>query len=60
MPRRVAITGIGVISPIGIGMRAFWENLLERKVGDAAGYASFDPGGLGSQIGGEVGPFKIG
>ena len=36
MPRphaRVVITGIGVISPIGIGAKAFWENLLAGKVG---------------------------
>ena len=31
--RRVVITGIGVISPIGIGAKAFWENLLAGQVG---------------------------
>ncbi len=41
--RRVAITGIGVISPVGIGAEAFWQGLLapqptgERRVHD------FDP-----------------
>ena len=32
MPR-VVVTGIGVISPIGIGVRAFWENLLAGTCG---------------------------
>src|SRR5438270_9841418 len=59
MERRVVITGIGVISPIGIGARAFWENLLAGKVG-VRRIAAFDPGGFPSQIAGEVPSFKIG
>ncbi len=41
--RRVAITGLGVVSPVGVGQDAFWEGLLrpqptgERRVHD------FDP-----------------
>lgn len=27
--RRVVITGLGVVSPVGIGKEAFWENLLK-------------------------------
>jgi 3-oxoacyl-[acyl-carrier-protein] synthase II len=56
--RRVVITGIGVISPIGIGARTFWENLLAGKVG-VRRIAAFDPAGFPSQIAGEVPPFKI-
>ena len=26
--RRVAVTGIGVVSPVGIGQEAFWQGLL--------------------------------
>ncbi|MDB5331507.1 MAG: fabF 1, partial [Phycisphaerales bacterium] len=55
---RVVITGIGVISPIGIGARTFWENLLAGKVG-VRRITSFDPAGFPSQIAGEVPPFKI-
>src|SRR5215218_5705223 len=59
MPRRVVITGIGVISPIGIGSKAFWDNLVAGEVG-VRRIQAFDPGGFSSQIGGEVPPFKIG
>jgi len=57
--RRVVITGIGVISPIGIGAKAFWDNLLAGKMG-VRRIASFDPSGLPAQIAGEVPQFKIG
>jgi len=57
--RRVVITGIGVISPIGIGAKAFWDNLLAGKVG-VRRIAAWDPGGFASQIGGEVPAYKIG
>src|SRR5688572_3814138 len=57
--RRVVITGIGVISPIGVGSKSFWDNLLAGRVG-VRRIASFDPSGFASQIGGEVPAFKIG
>jgi 3-oxoacyl-[acyl-carrier-protein] synthase II len=57
--RRVVITGIGVISPIGIGGKAFWDNLLAGKVG-VRRIQAFDPAGFACQIAGEVPAFKIG
>jgi 3-oxoacyl-[acyl-carrier-protein] synthase II len=57
--RRVVITGIGVISPVGIGARAFWENLLAGKVG-VRRISNWDPSGFPSQVGGEVPAYKIG
>src|SRR5271165_4511421 len=57
--RRVVITGIGIISPIGIGKTAFWTNLLAGKVG-VQRISAFDPTGFASQIAGEVTSFKIG
>jgi 3-oxoacyl-[acyl-carrier-protein] synthase II len=57
--RRVVITGIGVISPIGTGSKAFWENLIAGKVG-VRRIARFDPSGFPSQIGGEVPEYRIG
>src|SRR5688572_5562247 len=57
--RRVVVTGVGAISPIGIGAKAFWENLLAGKVG-VRRVSLFDPGGFPSQIVGEVPAYKIG
>src|SRR6185436_16082642 len=59
MSRRVVITGIGVVSPVGIGTKAFWENLLAGKVGIRR-IQRFDPGGFPCQIAGEVPEYKIG
>ena len=33
MKRRVVVTGLGVISPIGNGIEEFWNGILENKVG---------------------------
>src|SRR4051812_32850824 len=57
--RRVVITGIGVISPIGIGSKAFWENLIAGKSG-VRWITRFDPSGFSAQIAGEVPEYKIG
>ena len=57
--RRVVVTGVGVIAPIGIGAKSFWENLLAGKVGIKR-IESFDPSGLPCQIAGECPTYKIG
>jgi 3-oxoacyl-[acyl-carrier-protein] synthase II len=57
--RRVVVTGVGVISPIGIGSAAFWTNLIAGQIG-VRRISSFDPGGFPCQIGAEAPPFKIG
>ena len=59
MSKRVVITGIGVISPIGIGSKTFWENLLAGQCGIRR-ITNFDAGGFDCQIAGEAPPFKIG
>lgn len=56
--RRVVVTGIGIISPIGIGSRTHFESLLAGKSG-VRRIASFDPGGFPSQIAGEAPAYKI-
>src|SRR5215207_2833414 len=57
--RRVVVTGVGVISPIGIGARTFWENLLAGKSG-VRRIQQFDPAGFPCQIAGEIPDYKIG
>ena len=39
--RRVVVTGMGAVTPIGLGIEEFWKNSLEGKSG-AAHIASFD------------------
>jgi len=41
--RRVAITGIGVVSPVGIGQDAFWQGLLAPQPTGDRRAADFDP-----------------
>ncbi|HEX3357629.1 MAG TPA: beta-ketoacyl-[acyl-carrier-protein] synthase family protein [Tepidisphaeraceae bacterium] len=59
MAKRVVITGIGVICPIGIGSKTFWENLLAGQCGIHK-IRNFDAGGFNCQIAGEVPDYKIG
>ncbi len=56
--RRVVVTGVGVVSPIGLGAKTFWANLLAGQVG-VRRIQQFDPSGFPSQIGGEVPPYRI-
>lgn len=57
--RRVVVTGIGIISPLGVGSATSWQNLLAGACGIRR-IQSFDPGAFASQIAGEVPPYKIG
>lgn len=41
--RRVAITGVGVVSPVGIGVEAFWSGLLAPQPAGARVVHDFDP-----------------
>ncbi len=59
MSKRVVITGIGIISPIGIGTKTFWEKLLAGQVGIHR-TTQFNPGGFPCQLAGEVPEYKIG
>src|SRR4051794_4839795 len=57
--RRVVVTGVGVISPIGVGAKPFWDNLLAGKSG-VRKIQQFDPAGFACQIAGEIPEYKIG
>ncbi|MCW5250576.1 MULTISPECIES: beta-ketoacyl-[acyl-carrier-protein] synthase family protein [unclassified Streptomyces] len=50
--RRVAVTGIGVVAPGGIGARAFWDMLAAGRTA-TRGITLFDPEGLRSRIAAE-------
>ena len=56
--RRVVVTGIGIVSPIGIGAADFWTQLLSGTCG-LKRITHFDPAGFACQIGGETPAYKI-
>ena len=57
MLRRVVVTGLGVVSPNGIGQKEFWENTC-KGISGIDRIKSFDPTGLACQIAGEVKGFE--
>ena len=57
MKNRVVITGLGAVTPIGIGKDEFWKGLLEGRNGIEK-ITRFDPTEYGAQIAGEVKDFE--
>ncbi len=55
--RRVVVTGLGVISPVGSNLETFWENITAGKSGIGR-ITKFDPEGFPVQIAGEVKDFN--
>ena len=51
--RRVVITGLGVVSPLGVGVEVFWDSLT-RGIPGVRRISRFDPSGLPSQVAGEI------
>lgn len=60
MKRRVVITGVGPITPIGIGKDEFWGNLIAGKsgIGLITQFDASDPG-FTTKIAGEVKDFDF-
>ena len=56
MNRRVVVTGLGMISPLGNDLATSWKAALEGKSG-VVRVTQFDASALGSQIAGEVKDF---
>ena len=56
--RRVVVTGMGIISPVGVGLAAAWENILACRSG-ITGITRFDAAAFSSRIAGEVKDFDV-
>jgi 3-oxoacyl-[acyl-carrier-protein] synthase II len=56
--RRVVITGLGIISPVGNTVEQAWSNILAGKSGISR-ITRFDPSAFSSQIAGEVKGFDV-
>jgi len=57
LARRVVVTGIGAVTPIGSGKEGFWEGLKAGKNGIDR-VTSFDVSGFRTQVAGEVRDFN--
>ncbi len=53
MDRRVVVTGLGVVTPLGHQLDVFWNNLVSGQCGIDR-IAAFDPAPFDTQIAGEV------
>lgn len=56
--RRVVITGLGIVSPVGNTVENAWENIISGKSGITR-ISQFDASNFSSQIAGEVKDFDI-
>ncbi|MFQ5585269.1 MAG: beta-ketoacyl-ACP synthase II [Thermodesulfobacteriota bacterium] len=57
MNRRVVVTGVGILSPLGIGVEKSWGRLIEGRSGIRE-ISRFDPSGYPVRIAGEVPDFS--
>jgi 3-oxoacyl-[acyl-carrier-protein] synthase II len=58
VPRRVAVTGVGLVSPLGVGNRENWDALLAGKSG-VGPITRFDASRFSCRIAGEVKNFDV-
>ena len=56
--RRVVVTGLGIVSPVGIGVSEAWSNIVAGKSGISR-ITRFDAGTFPTQIAGEVKGFDV-
>ena len=54
---RIAVTGLGVVTPVGIGRQEAWTNLLAGRLGFAP-VESFDTAAFNVHLGAEVRGFS--
>ncbi|HFC46391.1 MAG TPA: beta-ketoacyl-[acyl-carrier-protein] synthase II, partial [Dissulfuribacter thermophilus] len=55
--RRVVVTGMGILSPVGIGLEENWDNIVEGRSGIGP-VTRFDCSNYPSRIAGEVKDFR--
>ncbi|MGQ0793826.1 MAG: beta-ketoacyl-ACP synthase II [Deltaproteobacteria bacterium] len=53
MKRRVVVTGLGLVTPLGTGNKKTWDGILQGRSG-VGRITKFDPSALKTQIAGEV------
>ncbi|MFV9473004.1 beta-ketoacyl-ACP synthase II [Advenella sp. RU8] len=58
MKRRVVITGLGIVSPVGNSIDTAWDNIINGRSGIGR-ITRFDASGFNSQIAGEVRDFDL-
>ena len=58
MKRRVVVTGVGMVTPLGLSAQATWGNLIAGRSGIET-ISLFDAGGFPSKIAGEVRGFDF-
>ncbi|HTJ98335.1 MAG TPA: beta-ketoacyl synthase N-terminal-like domain-containing protein, partial [Bordetella sp.] len=58
MKRRVVITGLGIVSPVGSDVSSAWDNIVNGRSGISR-ISRFDPSALTTHIAGEVRDFDV-
>lgn len=58
MKRRVVITGLGIVSPVGNDIDSAWDNIVNGRSGIST-ITRFDPSALSARIAGEVKNFDV-
>lgn len=53
MKRRIVVTGLGLVTPLGCGVETSWQNLIAGKSGIRR-ITAFDPEGYACQVAGQV------
>ncbi|MCM1120871.1 MAG: beta-ketoacyl-ACP synthase II [bacterium] len=57
MSRRVVVTGMGAVTPIGVGVKAFWEGITQDRIGFAP-ITRFDASAYKCRLAAEVKDFN--
>ncbi|MYN13710.1 beta-ketoacyl-ACP synthase II [Pusillimonas sp. TS35] len=58
MKRRVVITGLGIVSPVGNDLDSAWDNIVNGRSG-ISGITRFDASAMNARIAGEVKGFDV-